>query len=130
MRRASSLTNPRGSRSVGKLTSGVSSRPMRSVRARSVRVARTSTAAAQRPRESKCSSVGLRPREASPAAPSRTMPWAMSSLTIRPTALRCMPITRARAAREMGWWARSRLRTICRLMAREVLRVAIRRSFV
>ena len=113
-----------GSPSVAKLRTAVSSRPTRSVATTYVRVTRTSTATAQRPSESRCSIVGLRPRWVAPGAPSRTSPCAIRSLTIRPAALRCMPSSRARSAREMAWCARSSSSTICRLIARGVLRVA------
>ncbi len=41
------------------------------------------------------------------------------------TAPRLTPMVRARSAREIGWWARTRFSTIWLLMAREVPRVAM-----
>ena len=109
--RARTLTNFAGSRSVATLRIVDSSLPTRSVRTREVRVTRTSTATPQRPRESRWSSVGLRPRSASPEAPSRTRPFPIRSPTMRPSAARCIPSRRASSAREMGWCARRRFRT-------------------
>src|SRR5215203_1345739 len=46
------------------------------------------------------------------------------SLTIKVTAPRRTSIARARSAREIGWRARTRFKTMLRLISREVARVA------
>ena len=46
------------------------------------------------------------------------------SLTMRVTAARLTPIARARSAREIGWWVRTRFRTMRLLISRLVPRVA------
>ena len=121
-------TKSPGSRSVGKLSTAESSRPTRSVIARKVRVTRTSTATAQRSRESRWRIVGRRPRAVVRAFPSHTRPWAIRSATMRPMALLCMPRRRASSARDISWCERSSPRMICWLMARGVSRVAGRSS--
>ena len=44
---------------------------------------------------------------------------------MRVTAARLTPMARARSAREIGWWVRTRLRTMRLLISRLVPRVAI-----
>src|SRR5262245_46378849 len=70
------------------------------------------------------SSVGLRPRAIWPVCPSTMWRSASSSSTRRPIAPRRIFIRRARSAREIGWWLPISVSAICRLMCREVRRVA------
>src|SRR5262245_21337417 len=69
-------------------------------------------------------SVGLRPRAICAVCPSTMWRSASSSSTSRPMAPRRIFIRRARSAREIGWWLPISVSAICRLMCREVRRVA------
>ena len=128
IRAPSSVTSARGRRPVGNSMTGISGWPSRSVARNAVWLALMSTATAHRWRVSMYRCVGLRPPLLSPFAPSTTRPARSRSFTIRLTAPGRSPISRARSAREIGCFSRTRFSEICRLISRDVPRLAMRKS--
>ena len=123
MRPASACTSSSGREGVAS-SSVASGRPLKSASMICVSDSRTSTATASRSCARTCSSVGLRPRGDAPVAPSTSSPCSISSFTSGVTMPRATSIRRARSAREIGWYSRTRFRTIWRLISLVVVRVA------